>query len=146
MKKYLSTLTIITLSVFFFSSCKKKDRPDPVPPNLNIITEDSSGTLGRLTVRILYYSGSHQTSAAPSLTDVWLYETMDAFNDYAEMYETWTYQDDYTIDFGYLNPGTYYVYASTRIGGYDYNSLQAVQVNAGYEREYDIIMEKQPVE
>lgn len=140
-KKISNFFIFILLFSVIFNSCKKEDEPEPIPPALNILTEDTTGTLGALTVDILYVH-NYELSAAPSLTDVHLYESIDAYMLGVPLFKTWTISTDYTVEFGYLNPGTYYVLAFTRIGSYDYEALMAAQVNAGKERIYDVIMER----
>jgi hypothetical protein len=138
--KFYYVILIVFIAVLA-TSCRKSNEVEPTPPTLNIIKEDSTGNLGKLTV-FAYYTYNHTVVSAPSQTDIHLYASTEDLDRGIAMYKTWTYGDNNSINFGYLNPGTYYILAFTKIGSYDYEGVAAVQVNQGLDRNHDVVMEK----
>lgn len=146
MKKLIYSFMILAVTISIISAgCKKHETVDPAPPTLNIIKEDTTGTLGKLTI-YAYYVYNHELFAAPSQTDIQLYASSEDLDRGIAMYKTWTYGTNNSINFGYLNPGTYYILAFTKIGSYDYEGVAAVQVNQGFDRVHDVTMGKLIIE
>ena len=141
-KLRIISLSIILASIFSIVACKKSDPIEVFPPEMDIIETDTTGTLGKLECEILYWSGTHEVSVAPSQTDVHLYASAEDYANFFALYETWTVSTNNVIDFGYLNPGNYYVWASTKIGYSTYEVVKTVQVVAGQVKEAEVIMDK----
>ncbi|MBN2681360.1 MAG: hypothetical protein JXR58_02520 [Bacteroidales bacterium] len=140
-KQFFYSLVVLVIISFTTIYCKKKDVVEPIPPTLNIISEDTTGTLGKLTV-YAYYAYNHTLVSAPSQTDVQLFASSEDLDRGIAMFKTWTYGTNNSINFGYLNPGTYYILAFNKINSYDYEGVIAVQVNQGLDRVHDVVMEK----
>ena len=130
-----NTIYIFGFLLFTFivsSGCKKTK--DTIPDQQQILTYDTSGMTGRLTVYTKYLNPSNQVVNATN-TDVFLYASRDDItadlagtnNDLA-IYRVYTGSGN-TAYFGYINYGNYYVLAfNNNISGLSYSKTSIVQV------------------
>lgn len=131
-------LAIITFAV----SCKKNEEEDYYPPKLNIVEQDTTGTLGRLKCKIFYKYKEGTVKDAPAKTEIQVYTSSYDLEYGYTLYKTWVSSSSSEVDFGYLHPGYYYVVAFKQISGYQYETTNTVIVNANMSITSDIIMEK----
>jgi len=130
MKKTFS-FTILPALIFmvslWFAACEPSEPDDIIPPTQNILTEDTTGTLGWLTVDVMYYKNG-QLHYAPSLTEVHLYlSTYDYENFYPPFYKFYTYESN-RIEMGFLEKKEYYIHAFATIDYTDYEMFTPVIV------------------
>ena len=127
--RYLIGLLII-ISIF---SCKKKDDSGDLPPQ-SIVTNDTSGVTGELTVKTFYYKDGSSTATAVSNADVFLYASyndiqidLQSNNNDLAIYRVF---EDGTSSayFGYINYGDYYVLGMKDEAGNHYEKISIVQV------------------
>lgn len=147
MKHLLLFLFVFSMILTTFSSCKKKENED-LPPQ-EVVTYDTSGYTGILTVNTFYLDGSSNQIAANG-TNVFLYasyndvitDQSNSSNDLA-IYRLTTATDNNVAYFGYINYGNYYVWAFNTIGGYNYERISIVQVRPQREEFLNITMIQQ---
>jgi len=127
------------------SSCKKNNDNNDLPPQ-EVVTNDTSGYTGTLTVNTYYLDGNNNQVVANG-TNVFLYasyndiitDQTNSSNDLA-IYRLTTASDNNVAYFGYINYGNYYVWAFNTIGGYDYERISIVQVRPQREEFLNITM------
>ena len=138
MKKYL----IISIAIiFFFNSCKKDDNVEPAPPQ-EIVTSDTSGLTGELTVETFYVQHGSSNITPLRFSSVFLYSNYDDImtdlNNNTEnlaIYRLTTAPDNNVAYFGFINYGDYYVLGFKNEAGYYYEKVSIVQVRPG-RQEY----------
>jgi hypothetical protein len=137
-------LALFSLSAMM--SCKKdKDDDNELPPQ-EIVTYDTSGITGQLTVKTFYLDNNNNQVPAYS-TVVCLYANYDdiqvdktnSTNDLA-IYRLITESNDNEAYFGYINYGNYYVWASATINGVYYERISIVQVRPNREEVLNLTM------
>lgn len=132
MKNIVYFIGILLLVYTISSGCKKTK--DTIPDQQQILTYDTSGMTGKLTVYVKYLNPSNQVLNATN-TDVFLYASRDditadlaASNNDLAIYRLYTGTGN-TAYFGYINYGNYYVLAfNNNIGGLSYSKTSIVQV------------------
>ncbi|MBI5538817.1 MAG: hypothetical protein HY951_02065 [Bacteroidia bacterium] len=132
MKNIIYFIGILLFVYSISSGCKKTK--DTIPDQQQILTYDTSGMTGKLTVYVKYLNPSNQVVNA-SNTDVFLYASRDditadlaASNNDLAIYRLYTGTGN-TAYFGYINYGNYYVLAfNNNIGGLSYSKTSIVQV------------------
>lgn len=139
-------LFLLLTGFIYLYGCEKDKNVVPPPP-LDIITEDTTGKFGELSVEILYRHGirDEHISAAPSGTDIMVYASHNDFVDQIPLYKTYTYGPENTIYFGFLNADPlyeYYIEAFARIDFKDYYGSRRVIIQPGKHITSTIIMEK----
>ena len=145
MKRIFSFLVVLSMIFATFSSCKKSDNNSDVPPQ-QIVTYDTSGYTGILTVNTYYLDGNSNQVAANG-TNVFLYasyndiitDQSNSSNDLA-IYRLTTATDNNVAYFGYINYGNYYVWAFNTIGGFYYERISIVQVRPQREELLNVTM------
>ncbi len=147
MKQIASFLLLFPIIFTTFSSCKKNDNNDNLPPQ-EIVTADTSGYTGTLTVNT-YYLNDNSNQVVANGTNVFLYasyndiitDQSNSSNDLA-IYRLTTASDNNVAYFGFINYGNYYVWAFNTIGGFDYERISIVQVRAQRDEFLNITMLK----
>ncbi len=145
MKRVFLFLLVFSMILTSFLSCKKKDSNEDLPPQ-EIVTYDTSGYTGVLTVNT-YYLDDNSNQIAANGTNVFLYasyndiitDQSNSSNDLA-IYRLTTATDNNIAYFGYINYGNYYVWAFNTIGGFDYERISIVQVRPQREELLNITM------
>ncbi len=145
MKKIGLFLLLIPFVIATSSSCKKNNDNDALPPQ-DVVTYDTSGYTGILTVKTYYLDGNNNQVAANG-TNVFLYasyndiitDQSNTSNDLA-IYRLTTASDNNVAYFGYINYGNYYVWAFNTIGGYNYERISIVQVRPQREELLNITL------
>lgn len=145
MKQIVFFLLFIPLVIATSSSCKKNNDNNDLPPQ-EVVTNDTSGYTGTLTVNT-YYLDNNNNQVAANGTNVFLYasyndiitDQSNASNDLA-IYRLTTASDKNMAYFGYINYGNYYVWAFNTIGGYDYERISIVQVRPQRDELLNITM------
>ena len=144
MKNYLYLFGILLFTTVVNSSCKKTK--DTIPDQQQILTSDTSGMTGKLTVYVKYLNQSGQVVNANN-TDVFLYASREDItadlagtnNDLA-IYRIYTGSGN-TAYFGYINYGNYYVLAfNNNISGLSYSKTSIVQVRPQQNETLTITM------
>lgn len=137
---YIFFLTALLITPF--AGCEKAKHEDIPPPELQIITEDDTGTLGELTVEVYYEDRYGQPHPAPSYTDVYLYASYNDWYDNIPFLKTYTYMDN-SIYFGFLDPiYDFYVYAYVEHDYKEYEASQRVMIYAGKHTTAQVFMEE----
>lgn len=141
MNKFVFLLLIISV---FFASCKKSE--EPIPVQQQILTYDTSGMTGRLTVFVKYLNLQQQVVNA-TYSDVFLYASRDDIQTDLtnSSYDLAIYRlntgSGNEAYFGYINYGNYYVYAfNNNINGLSYEKTSIVQVRPQQDEELTITM------
>jgi hypothetical protein len=134
------------LFIFFGgTSCKKDNDEGQLPPQ-EVVTEDTSGLTGELTVYTYYLDdNNHQVPAYSTI--VYLYASYDdilidrnnSTNDLA-IYRLSTATDNNVAYFGYINYGNYYVWANATINNKYYERISIVQVRPGRQETLNVTM------
>ena len=145
MKKYF---IIIIASIFLFVSCKKND-DNVAPPPQEIVTSDTSGLTGELTVNN-YYILHGSTNITPLRnTSVFLYtdydDIMTDLNNNTEslaLYRLTTATDNNIAYFGFINYGNYYVLGFKNEAGYYYEKVSIVQVRPGRKEFLNLYLDE----
>lgn len=141
-KLFFLTFVIISSGLIF--SCKKTT--DPIPAQQQILTYDTSGMTGRLTVYVKYLNPQLQVVNATN-TDVFLYASRDDIqtdlNNSA--YDLAIYRlntgSGNKAYFGYINYGNYYVFSyNNNINGLSYQRTSIVQVRPQQSEELTVTM------
>lgn len=130
------------LSLFFivFGMVSCKDEPDEIiPPVQNIIEEDTTGTMGALTVEAYYYKRD-KLERAPYGTEVHLYENSYDLDNGISTYRFIT-TDSHVVYMGYLPMQSYYVLVYADIDGYRYERADKILIRQRDET-VKITMEK----
>ena len=147
MRKFL---LIAVALVFAFSSCKKSD-DNVAPPPQEIVTSDTSGLTGELTVYTNYVL--HGTSNITNLNyaNVFLYtnydDIMTDLNNNTEnlaIYRLTTAADNNVAYFGFINYGDYYVLGYKNEAGYYYEKVSIVQVRPGRKEYLNLYLDEIP--
>ncbi len=131
--------------LLLFTSCKKDDEETQLPPQ-EVVTEDTSGLTGELTVYTYYLDDNNHQVPAYS-TVVYLYASYDdilidrnnSTNDLA-IYRLITATDNNVAYFGYINYGNYYVWANATINNKYYERISIVQVRPGRKETLNVTM------
>ena len=138
MRKYLIISIAILLS---FASCKKDDSVEPAPPQ-EIVTADSSGLTGELTVETFYVQHGSSNITPLRFSNVFLYTSYDDImtdlNNNTEnlaIYRLTTASNNNIAYFGFINYGDYYVLGFKDEATYYYEKVSIVQVRPG-RQEY----------
>ncbi len=145
MKQAFSSLALFIMIFATFSSCKKNDDNNDIPPQ-QVVTSDTSGYTGTLTVNT-YYLDDNSNQVIANGTNVFLYASYNDIitdqsnesNDLA-IYRLTTASDDNAAYFGYINYGNYYVWAFNTINGVDYERISIVQVRPKRDELLNITM------
>ena len=133
------------LIFFWGTSCKKDNDESQLPPQ-EVVTEDTSGLTGELTVYTYYLDDyNHQVPAYSTI--VYLYASYDdilidrnnSTNDLA-IYRLSTATDNNVAYFGYINYGNYYVWANATINNKYYERISIVQVRPGRQETLNVTM------
>ncbi|MFQ3675515.1 MAG: hypothetical protein SNJ64_03120 [Endomicrobiia bacterium] len=146
MKKYLFYL-IVLITATFIASCSSsdKERDEDVTPQY-VVNNDSTGLTGKLTVVLYYVEGGRNYSAIGS--EVSLYATLQDMRDdrYIPNTDLAIYrantQKSNSVYFGYLPYGTYYIYSSINVNGYQYEKESVAEVFAQRENVRNVQMER----
>lgn len=135
----ISSLLLILLLIIPVS-CDKDEDIVP-PPEMGILTEDPSGTLGELNLRLYYMHGyNNDISSAPTKTEVYLYGSIDAYNAGIPIFSTYTYQDN-EIYFGFLDPSKdYYIYTYLEHNGVEYDVAAQLVLYEGVYSDYAVTL------
>ena len=143
MMSNIKLLLIIILSITI-ASCKKTK--DEVPAQQQIVTYDTSGLTGRLTVYTKYIDASYNVNNATN-TNVYLYASWDDINTdlLGTTYDLAIYRlntgTGNSAYFGYINYGNYYVLAfNNNINGTAYIKTSIVQVRPQQNEQLTITM------
>jgi hypothetical protein len=141
--RVISTAILVIFTSFLFS-CKKN--ADPTPAQQEILTYDTSGMTGKLTVFVKYLNPQNQVVNATN-SNVYLYAS---FNDIQVDLSGSTYDlAIYRLNtgsgnkayFGYINYGNYYVLSfNDNIGGLNYRKTSIVQVRPQQSEELTVTM------
>ncbi len=137
-------LPVFIIIAFLSFSCSKK--ADPVPAQQQILTYDTSGMTGRLTVYVKYMNPQFQIVDANN-TDIFLYASRDdiqtdltnsSYDLAIYRLNTGTGNKAY---FGYINYGNYYIYSfNNNINGLSYQKTSIVQVRPQQSEELTVTM------
>ena len=140
--KYVFGLLIV-ISVF---SCNKNNDDDNLPPQ-TIVTSDTSGVTGELTVYTYYYKDGGSSATELRNANVYLYANFDDIqvdlqsnnNDLA-IYRI-TESGTNSAYFGYINYGNYYVLGSKEEAGNYYEKISIVQVRPNRNERLNLYLE-----
>lgn len=143
MKKYL----VISITIlFFFASCKKDENIEPAPPQ-EIVTSDTSGLTGELTVETFYIQHGSSVITPLRFSNVFLYtnydDIMTDLNNNTEdlaIYRLTTAPDNNIAYFGFINYGDYYVLGFKNEAGYYYEKVSIVQVRPGRQEHLNLYL------
>ena len=145
MRKFL--LISIAL-IFIFASCKKKT-DDVTPPPQEIVTSDTSGLTGELTVHTYYIQHGSSVITPLNFSNVFLYtsyeDIMTDLNNSSEslaIYRLTTASDNNIAYFGYINYGDYYVLGFKNEAGYYYEKVSIVQVRPGRDEHLNLYLDE----
>ena len=147
MKKYF---IIIIASIFLFGSCKKND-DDVAPPPQEIVTSDTSGLTGELSVNTYYVLHGTSNITPLNYTNVFLYtnydDIMTDLNNNTEslaIYRLTTASNNNVAYFGFINYGDYYVLGFKNEAGYYYEKVSIVQVRPGRKEYLNLYLDEIP--
>ena len=146
MRKFLF---IAVALVFAFASCKKND-DDVAPPPQEIVTSDTSGLTGELTVQT--YVQHNASNITPlNYSNVFLYTSYDDImtdlNNSSEslaIYRLSTATDNNVAYFGFINYGDYYVLGFKTEEEYYYEKVSIVQVRPGRKEHLNLYLDEIP--
>ncbi len=134
---------LIIVSIF---SCNKKDNNNDLPPQ-TIVTSDTSGVTGELTVHTYYYKDGGNTATSLSNADVFLYASYDdiqvdlqSSNNNLAIYRI-TEDGTNSAYFGYINYGDYYVLGMKEEAGNHYEEISIVQVRPLRDEHLNLYLE-----
>ena len=116
------------LAIFFAASCANDDDGGDIatiPQQQVVVTNDSTGLTGELTVKVRYLENNTLFNAT-SGTIVQLFNTYEDLVNNLPIYDLGTAAD--SAYFGFINYGNYYVRAENTYGGVLYIGDAAVQV------------------
>lgn len=129
----------LALLLFVAVGCRHDDdddQPRPAPPsNIYEVNPDADPGTGLLRV---YVFGGHRYDALKDV-NVSLYLSMEDFDNDLFLDRGWTNRTG-AIDFGYLNAGNYYVYATRREGETEFAILEPLQVQLGKTLTRNIVL------
>lgn len=132
MKKiFLISLGLVSASLIVFTSCKSSDPEPQIPVPQNIVTADSSGFTGGLTVYFFCMNGNLRV---PNNVSVQLYASHNDLitsksnsNVDLAIYSINSGSGN-VVNFGFIIQGNYYMYASVLDGQTHYSLESVVQV------------------
>ncbi len=147
MKRFLLIALVL---VFTFLSCKKKD-DNIAPPPQEIVTSDTSGLTGELTVKTFYVQHGASNITPLAFSNVFLYANYDDImmdlNNNTEnlaIYRLTTASDNNIAYFGFINYGNYYVLGFKNEAGYYYEKVSIVQVRPGRQEFLNLYLDEIP--
>ena len=134
---------LIVVSIF---SCKKNNDDEDLSSQ-SIVTSDTSGVTGELTVYTHYYKDGGSTATELSNVDVFLYANYDDIqidlqsnnNDLA--INRITEDGTNSAYFGYINYGNYYVLGMKEEAGNHYEKISIVQVRPLRDEQLNLYLE-----
>ena len=140
--KYIIAFLIV-VSIF---SCKNNNDDGDLPPQ-TIVTSDTSGVTGELTVYTYYYKDGGSTATDLSNADVFLYASYDdiqidlqSSNNNLAIYRI-TEDGTNSAYFGYINYGDYYVLGMKEEAGNHYEKISIVQVRPLRDEHLNLYLE-----
>ena len=140
--RYLIGLLII-VSIF---SCNKKNDNAELPPQ-TVVTSDTSGMTGELTVHTYYYKDGGNTASTVNNCDVFLYANyediqtdLQSYTNNLAIYRLYEDGVNYAY-FGYINYGDYYVLGTKSEAGNQYEMISIVQVRPNRDEHLNLYLE-----
>lgn len=144
MKRNIATIIFLIIGFSFYACDPDNDDNDIIPPAQQILLEDTTGTMGDITVDVYYVKNAYSSDLkyAPADTEVHLYLSEYDLDNYLPYYKFITEQS-HTIYMGYLPKDTYYLLAFARINGSDYEGVAPIIIRQRHER-VNLTMTKLP--
>jgi len=140
--KYIISFLIV-ISIF---SCKKNNNEGELPPQ-TIVTNDTSGVTGELTVHTYYFKNEETTPTELNNVDVYLYASyndiqldLQSTNNDLAIYRV-TENGTNSAYFGYINYGNYYVLGIKEEAGNHYEKTSIVQVRPLRDEQLNLFLE-----
>ena len=137
-------LSFLIVSSGLIISCRKT--AEPIPAQQQILTYDTSGMTGELSVYVKYLNPQLQIVNATN-TDIFLYASRDDIQTDLtnSSYDLAIYRintgSGNKAYFGYINYGNYYVYSfNNNINGLSYQKTSIVQVRPQQSEELTVTM------
>jgi hypothetical protein len=141
----MRSLIIILLAVAIVSVSCRKSNDDNVPPQQQIVTWDTSGMTGKLTVYVKYMDQFGNLNNANG-SNVYLYASRDDITTdlSSSNYDLAIYRlntgSSHSAYFGYINYGNYYILAFNTISSVYYEKISIVQVRPQQNEELTITL------